>query len=188
MKDWIDIDNPNHLSAYKAIINELRKNGHYVLITAPKSKKLKNLFQEHGLIVSYIGYKISFLDLFTDQLNLMRSASITDFLKDKKIDIVFSLGSKIMFYVCLDQKLSLAIIQNEIQQDKTITGYSKCFSLVPESIPEQKLIESGFNMARVIRYKGMFNKEELNFDLRTINELTGKLEFLSKHMPGSLSA
>ena len=118
----------------------------------------------------------------------MRSASITDFLKDKNIDIVFSLGSKIMFYVCLDQNLPLAILQNELQQDKTITGYRKCFCLVPENIPEQKLIESGFNMARVIRYKGMFNKEGQDFDLRTINELTGKLEFLSKHMPGSLSA
>ena len=188
MKIWIDIDSPKYLPAYKAVIDELRKNGHYVLITAPKSGKLKKLLVENELIVSYVGYKFSFFGLFTEHFNLLRSAVIIDFLKDKNIDIVFSLGSKVMFYVCLDQNLPLALIQNDIKPDKIETAFNKCFCLVPENIPEQHLIESGFDIRRVTRYKGTLNKEDISPDIKTINEIIGKIEFLSKHMPGTISA
>jgi predicted glycosyltransferase len=142
MRIWIDIDNAPHVHIMAPIIEELKKNGHNILITARdygqtiELLKMKNI--SHKLIGRHPGGNFTLKILFL----IFRMFYLFWWAIDKKIDLALSHGSRSLVlparflgipvitmydyeYVsdCLFKKFSKAILMPAISYNKDNKKY-----------------------------------------------------------------
>lgn len=190
MNIWIDIDNPKHVVFYKAIITELKTRGHSVTITAQNSNLIKTTLKENQINAKITGSIFSFFGLLLEPLHSLRFFLLSEYIKDRKIDIAFSLGSKPMFYNCVSKNIPMILLLESLDKlpDKIYLAVEKMFFIIPEKVHDQTLIEARFDLKKVIKCKGSVKLEDYNFDPNIIKELVNKIEFCSMLLPQDLSA
>ena len=190
MHIWIDIDNPRPVPFLKAIINELKERGVTVTTTAQNSNPIKTALIENNLNAKVTGYIFSLFGLFLEQMNLIRTVFLLNYIKNRNIDAAFSFGSKPVLYACINRNIPLILFLDNYEQKPHHLHFAleKSFFIISENIQEQKLIEKGYDLKKIARYKGSIQKEDLNPDLKVIKEITDKIEFLCKHIPGGVVA
>ena len=190
MHIWIDIEKIEHVPFISAVVNELKVRGHVVILTAPKSKKLSKVLENFNLTVHHIGKIISFFGLFLEFSTYMRTVIVLNYLKGRNINVAFSCGSKIMFLSCVDSGLPAILFvedyKNRACKDFFLLKYG--FFILPDSIQDQNLIEAGFDLHLVAKYKGTIQLKNQSHDLKTVKEIVNKIEFLSQHLPGEVTA
>ena len=190
MNIWLDIDNSKHIPFLKSLITELKQRGHAVTVTAENNKSIKQALGEHNLNAKVTGFTFSVFGLFEEQSYLFRTALVSDYIKKRNINIAFSLGSIPMLYECSSSNMPI-ILFIENTSEKIHQFYQvleKCFLLISETIPEQLLVDKGFEVNKIIHYKGNIKKDDLNPDPKAIKEIADKIEFLCKHVPGGVTA
>lgn len=187
---WIDIDNPKHVPFFKALITELKMRGHGVIVTAENSGGVKEAIKEHNIDAKVIGKVFSVFGILKEPTTLIRTVLICDYLKSRNITAAFSIGSNILIYACSNINIPLILFLGTFKHmpNKLHFGLEKCFFLVSENIPEQNLIDKGFDIKTIAKFKGNIELEDRNPDIKAINDLVSKIEFLSKHIPGGISA
>ncbi|OGI19119.1 MAG: hypothetical protein A3B68_07975 [Candidatus Melainabacteria bacterium RIFCSPHIGHO2_02_FULL_34_12] len=186
----IDIDEPKLITFYKALISELQVKNHLIEITAPNN--LKRLLDENNINSHYIGYAFSLFGLFQDKSMILRSANLLNYIDElkTKVDVGISTGSKTILFTCANLNIPLVLILSNYKENihPLYKAYEKCFFIFPDDAPDQLLLEKGYDIQKTARYKGTINKENKIQDLKSIKEITAKIEYLSKHMPGGLMA
>lgn len=190
MHIWIDIDNPKHTPFYKALISELKEKGHLVTVTAENTNEIKKALNEHSLDTKLIGVSFSIFGLFEESFHLFRAALISSHIKEKNIDVAFSCGSYPMLYECSSTNLPIILFIDNTEEKlhNFYFGLEKSFFMISDTIPTQSLIDKGAESNKIARYKGSIKKDDKNPDLKAIKEIASKIEFLSKHVPGGISA
>ena len=184
MHIWLDIDNFKHIPFYKTLIAELKERGHTVTITAQNSREIKNALSQYQISAKVTGRIFSFFGMFFEQLNLIRSVLLLDYIKLRKIDIAFSLGSLPMLYTCVDADLpSILFLESyENKPHQLYLGLLKSYFILSDSFHDQLLIEHGYNSEKFRKYKGQIKKDDSNPDLKTIKEKVNQIEFLRNHI------
>ena len=187
MHFWIDIDNPNDVPLIKALTTELRERGHAVTITAQNSKKIKKVLEENNLNAKIIGIVFSIFGVFKHFSEMLRTAFVLDYIKQRTLNAAFSTGSKPMLYACIDQVIPIITLikDKKYKPNKYSFALSKSFFIMPDTFHDQELIELGFDINKIKKYKAL---NELNPDLTTVKDLTNKIEYFSKHIPGGTIA
>lgn len=187
MHFWIDIDNSNDVPLIKALIVELKERGHAVTVTAQNSKEIKKTLEENNLNAKVIGMIFSIFGLFKEQLQLLRTAFLLDYLKQRKVDVAFSTGSKPMLYACIDQVLPIITLvkDKKYKPNEYSLALEKSFFIVSDSLHDQELIEKGFDLNKIAKYN---EKLFLNQDLKLTKDLANKIELLGEHIPGGAIA
>ena len=184
MHIWIDIDKKEDILLFSLLINELKETGHTIVVTASK------FINTNDINTKKIGYVFSFFGLVLEPLYFIRAVLLADYIKDRKIDIALSLGSRSMLYTCIQADVNLPIIHFLADYEKRphnlYFAFDKCFFIVSENIQDQKLIEKGYDPNKIARYKGIIKTD--NPDPKVIKEIANQIEFFSNKLPGSVTA
>lgn len=190
MHVWIDINNPKYIAFYKALVNELKERRHTVTVTAENTNDIKKALNEHSLDAKLIGVSFSIFGLFEESFHLFRTALVSSHIKGRNIDVAFSLGSYPMLYECSSTNLPIILFVDNVEEKihNFYFGLEKSFFMISDSIPTQSLIDKGAESNKIARYKGSIKKDDKNPDPKAIKEIASKIEFLSKHVPGGISA
>lgn len=182
MHVWMDIDKKEDVPFFNSLINELRERGHSVIVTAP------GFINTNTINSQKIGYLFSFFGLSLEPLYYIRAVFLMDYIKDRKFDIAFSLGSKSMLYSSIQTNLPIILYLQDYEKrpHNLYFALDKSFFIISDSIPDQHLIEKGYNIDKVARYKGTIDKN--NPDPKIIKEISNQIEALSQRLGGSITA
>ncbi|MEO0106761.1 MAG: DUF354 domain-containing protein [candidate division WOR-3 bacterium] len=155
MKFWIDIVNSPHVLFFTPIIERLRKQGHSVLITAREYAQtvplLNNFNMSHTLIGAHAGANIGrkFLDV------LVRSQSLYEYIKDKKIDRALTFNSPSLVLAARFMGLpSFVFMDYEYQPLNHLTFRFASKVIVPTYFPVASLSRFGA-INKAVKYPGL---------------------------------
>lgn len=191
MHIWIDIDNPKHIPFINALTNELKNGGHWLTITAQNTSAIKKALKEYNLNVKITGFVFSIFGLFSEKLIILRTTLLKEYIANRKIDIAFSLGSIPMLYTCATNKLPLILYIDEYKENEISNlpiALENCYFIVSENVQDKNLLEKGFDLNRVRKYKGLVKKEDSNPNPILIKEIVNKIEYFSTLIPGKVEA
>jgi predicted glycosyltransferase len=146
---WIDLDNSPHVPFFCPIVNQLRDQGHTVLLTARDAFQVSDLVRLHGLECATIGRhfgKNSFLKI----VGLgVRAAQLLPFAMRNRPDLAVSHGSRAQ---TLAAKMLLipSVVIADYEHVKHVTHPD--WIIVPEIIPAQT---AGKFAKRLLKYPGI---------------------------------
>lgn len=183
MNIWIDINKIEQIPFYIALKNELEGREHKVLITAEDTATIKNKLQELKIEANYIGNTFSVFGFFEDQSNVLRSTQILEFIKQNKVDVAFSLGSKAVLYTCINLNLNIILFTDDIKEKISqmhFVLYNISF-IIPEASSERPLVDRGYDIKRIAKFKGSIQKDALNPSPRAIKDIASKIEHLGTY-------
>ena len=188
MNIWLDIDNPKYIPFYKALIDALKEKKHTVTITAQNSKDIKKTLKQYGINAKIIGIIFSVFGLFLEQVILLRTALLSNYIGNRPVDIAFSLGSEPILFTCVNDKLPIVSFLENVEEKVHPLSHAleKSFFIFPDSVPEQMLVDKKFDLDKVARCKEKIKKDDLNPDIQSINEVINKIEFFANHITGKL--
>lgn len=177
MRVWFDIDDSSDIPLTKAVIDELSKRGHTVVITAQGSNDMKNSFKKYNLQAEFIGFAP--FNLFPNFSDLIRASLLSNYIKKQNINLAFSLGSAPLLYTSIDLNVQVILfLKNYQTKTKKLYFNSKnvCF-IIPDSFNEEILLEKGSNIKRFAKLKEHVEENNPN----SIKEIATKIETLSTH-------
>lgn len=180
------MDNPKHVPFFKAVISELKERGHIVTVTCTKS--LNKISESNNINAKAIGSIVSFFGLFLEFSHFTRAMFLMDYVKIRNIDIAFSLGSKSVFYTCIQTNMPIILLLENIEKrpHRFYFVLEKGFFIIPEDVHDQTLIEKGYDLKKIAKYKGDIDLE--NSDIKSIKDIANQIEFLSGHIGNELRA
>jgi uncharacterized protein len=144
---------------FRPIFSELNKRGIKFVVTARDYAQTKDLLDFWNIEYTLIG-KHGGKSIFGKLKNLVtRTFQLRKFIKDKNIKLAVSHGSRTQIIAAkLSRIPSLLMLDYEYTETKIFNLFATKL-LIPEYIPDERLIGAGFNMQKVIRYNGL--KEEI---------------------------
>ena len=156
---WFDLDNSPHVPLFKPILKELDNNDIKYLVTSREFAQTEKLLQFWNIKHQMIG-KHGGKNKVKKIVNLFfRSHQLKKFIKDRKISLGVSHGSRTRLITCKYLGIkSLLMLDYEYTESK-IFNYLSSTLLIPKYIPDARLKAAGFNLKKIIRYNGF--KEEL---------------------------
>ncbi len=160
MNVWIDITNSPHVVIFKPIIEELKKRGHSVTITAREFAQTVPLLEMHKIDYTLIGHHRgkSFLKKAVGLLS--RTKDLIKFAKGKKFDLGLSHGSNDLAVASLFLRIP-HITMFDYEYAKIAHHVNLRISkkaLFPDLIPVDVLRQYGLKPKRAFPYPGL--KEE----------------------------
>ena len=187
---WIDIDNPNHIPFIHALVNELKSRSHSISLTSVNSSSIPETLEENKLDIKKIGQVFSFFGLLMEPTTMFRAILLSKYIENRNIDIAFSLGSKSMLYSSAQLELPIILFLTSLKEKPHIFYFimNKSSFLVSENIPDQMLIDKGYDLNKLVKFKGNVTAEDINVDLKVIKDIANKIEFLSGKLHGELTA
>ena len=156
---WFDLDNSPHVPLFRPVITELEKRGIEYIITArnfAQTIDLLNLWKLKYYPVGVHGGKFK-IKKIANILN--RSLQLRKFCKNREIHLAVSHGSRSQLLASRMLKIKSILMLDYEFTESAIFNRFATFLLMPEYIPEERLLSAGFNLNKIIRYKGF--KEEL---------------------------
>lgn len=180
MHIWIDIDNLKHIPLAKAVLAELKQRGHSVTVTCEDEDKLKKELKNQDIIAQDVGVIVWFFGLFKQEIVMVRGLNLEKYIKPRNIDAAFSLGSLPMTYACFSNgniPLILLLEKLEPKPDFVNLVIERGFFIVPEDIHDQTILEQGYDLNKIGKYKGSLNMT--NPELKPVKEIVNQIEILS---------
>lgn len=186
MKLWIDINNEDQINIVTKLQPELISLGHEVVLTCVSNANIKNKIPFE---VKPLGFNIKFLDFMSENLDMLRSTFLSDYIEDLKINSIICLGSnpQVLSSVCLSLPIIYVIkdLNEKIPQIYFIHEQIKF--LVEDGIPRQMLVNKNYPFDKTANFKGSIKKTEIGYELKSpkalaeqiINE-TNKLKYERK--------
>jgi uncharacterized protein len=156
---WFDLDNSPHVPLFRPIFKELDEKNQDYLVTIREFAQTRQLCElwniKYNLIDKHAG-KNKFLKV----INLIsRSSKLKKFVKDKKISLAISHGSRTQLVASHRLKIRSVLMLDYEYTENKIFNYLSDYILIPVYIPEARLKSAGINIKKVIRYNGF--KEEI---------------------------
>jgi uncharacterized protein len=156
---WFDLDNSPHVPLFKPIFKEFDKRNLDYLVTIREYAQTRQLCELWGIKYKLID-KHAGKNKFLKIINLInRSSKLKEFVKDKKISLAISHGSRTQLVTCHRLKIRSILMLDYEYTENMIFNYLSNYILVPVHIPEERLKSAGINVKKVVRYNGF--KEEI---------------------------
>lgn len=183
MHIWIDIDKPELAPFYKSLISELESREHKVTVTAENKDIIKLALNDQNINAEYIGSSFSIFGLLEDKSTIIRSALLSDYVKEKGINLAFSFGSKVTLFTCIGLNINIVLFLDNLKEkiNQIHFNLDNIFFIIPDSIPENSLTEKGFNLKKIAKFKGSIQKDAINPNPKVIKEIVSKIELFSSH-------
>ena len=148
---WIDLDNSPHVPFFIPIIDELRRRGHQVLVTARNSYQVCGLVEYHGISCKVIGRHWGKQRFFKILGTLTRTFQLAFIMIGRRADLAVSHGSRSQ------------LLCSKILRIPTVTMYDYEFtarvgSLKPDWVfmPQYVPVSAGLHQERrLLRYPGL---------------------------------
>lgn len=156
---WIDLDHTPHVPLFRPVIEELRKRGVEVLVTARDFAQTVALLEMWDISHVTIG-RHGGSSKVGKVLNLFeRSSQLIAYARKQKVDLAVSHGSRTQLAACKLLGIpSVLMLDYEYTESKIFNALCT-WLLMPEYIPAERLQQSGFSLKKLKRYGGF--KEEL---------------------------
>jgi len=176
MKLWIDLDNSPHVLLFAPIVRELERRGVELLITVRDFAQTPGLAFQHGLDFTTVGRHYGSASKFVKIAGTFRrAASLANFARRCKITAAVSQGSRGIVLAANALRLPVMTLYDyEFASCRLYNMFSDRI-LVPDVIPDDRLVSQGLNLKKLVRYPGL--KEEVYvYGFRPDNGITDKLE------------
>src|SRR6202140_2493201 len=148
---WIDIDNSPHVPFFVPIVEELRKIGHEVILTARDAYQVRELLDLHRLHCQVVGRHYGKNRAAKILGTCIRAAQLIPRMFNKKIDLAVSHGSRAQMMCAFALGIpSLLILDYEYI---AMMGFIRPdWIFVPQMIPDSKELAP---KRQVLRYPGL---------------------------------
>lgn len=156
---WFDLDNSPHVPLIKPIIDELKLKNITIEITARDFAQTISLLKFWNIPHTEIGLhggknKLKkIFNLFT------RSYLLHKYIRNKNIKLAVSHGSRTQVLTAWSKGIPSVLMLDYEYTESKIFNLFATYLLIPKLIPDERLIDAGFNLKKVIRYPGF--KEEI---------------------------
>jgi uncharacterized protein len=148
---WIDIDNSPHVPFFLPIIEELRKYGHEVILTARDAYQVRELLELDHLFCKVVGRHYGKNRAAKIVGTCMRAAQLIPTVANKKIDLAVSHGSRAQMLCGFALGIPTLLILD--YEYIAMMGFVRPdWIMVPEMIPDAKELKP---KKQVLRYPGL---------------------------------
>lgn len=156
---WFDLDNSPHVLIFKEVFEELKKRDVDFFVTARDFAQTLGLCKLFGIDAVEVG-KHGGKNKVMKVLNLFqRARQLKKAVRGKGVDVAVSHGSRTQLLAAKRMRIrSLLMLDYEFTETKIFNKLADKI-LIPSYIPDKRLSDCGFDMKKVIRYKGF--KEEI---------------------------
>jgi uncharacterized protein len=148
---WIDIDNSPHVPFFLPIIDELRKQGIDVTVTARDAYQVRELLEFYKLPCKVIGGHTGKNKALKVLVNCARSLQLAPTAARVRPDLALSHGSRAQVLICKVLNIPTTVIHD--YEFTTKTGFLEPdWTVMPEVIPDGVMSK---HADRVTRYPGL---------------------------------
>jgi uncharacterized protein len=150
-KVWIDIDNSPHVPFFIPIIEELRKNGIGLILTARNMYQVCELLDFFNLRCKVIGSHFGRNKFLKVLCNCIRAVQLVPTATMRRPDLAISHGSRAQ--VLISKSLRIPTMMLHDYEHSTKTGFLEAdWTIMPDVIPEGAMSRRG---NRTLRYPGL---------------------------------
>jgi predicted glycosyltransferase len=165
---WIDIDNSPHVPFFVPIIEELRKYGHEVILTARDAYQVRELLEFYRLPCKVVGRHYGKNRAAKILGTCIRAAQLIPMMLREKIDLAVSHGSRAQMMCGFGLGIPTLLILD--YEYIAMMGFIRPdWIFVPQIIPDSKELKP---KSQVIRYPGL--KEDVYVPRLRLNPSVGK--------------
>jgi predicted glycosyltransferase len=150
-KIWIDLDNSPHVPFFRPIIEELRKKGYEVFLTARDAYQVRELLEYYGVAGKVIGKHYGKHKLFKALGTCWRAVVLTAIVRREKPDISVCHGSR----GCLITSKLLKIPNltlSDYEFTASVPSMRPTWVMVPSVIPDDQV---GVDGPTIMKYPGI---------------------------------
>jgi hypothetical protein len=156
---WFDLDNSPHVPLFRPIISELEKRGLHFVVTARDYAQTTELLSFWNVSHTTIGAHAG-KNKVKKVLNLLnRSRKLKKFIKNKPVNLAVSHGSRSQLVAAKMLGIKSVLMLDYEYTEARIFNRLSTHLLMPAVIPDERLRSAGFDLRKVLRYKGF--KEEI---------------------------
>ena len=156
---WFDLDNSPHVPLFRPVMQELINRNMKYLVTSREFAQTEELLKLWNIPHKLIG-KHAGKNKINKVINLYsRSSQLLKYLREVNNILAVSHGSRTQVIAAYRKGINSIVMLDYEYTENKIFNYFSSSLLMPIYIPEQRLLSAGFNLSKVIRYKGF--KEEL---------------------------
>ena len=153
---WIDLENSPHVLFFEPVIDELRRRGHEIVVTARRFCNTLPLAQARGLNVHAVGrgHDTGRNGAIKRCFHVVRSLQLWRFARAQRFDVAVSHGSRTQASAA--EKLGIpawAAMDYEHAYLRDLGGV-RCF-MVPDIMPVEAFDRAGIPRAVIRRYDGI---------------------------------
>lgn len=165
---WIDIDNSPHVPFFVPIIEELKKNGHEVILTARDAYQVRELLDLYRLQCQIVGKHYGKNQAAKILGTCLRAARLIPDMANRKIDLAVSHGSRAQMLCGFVLGIPTVLILD--YEYIAMMGFIRPdWIFVPEIIPDSKRLNP---KRQVLRYPGL--KEDVYVPCLQVNPCVRK--------------
>ena len=150
-KIWIDLDNSPHVPFFLPIIEELRKRGYPVLLTARDSYQVRDLLEFHKLQCKVIGKHYGKFRLFKAAGTFFRVLQLLPWMFREKPDLGVSLGSRAQIIACLILRIP-TILAFDYEHSSKTGFFHPNWVFIPAVVSESMV---PLKKDRIMKYPGL---------------------------------
>lgn len=162
---WIDIDNSPHVPFFIPIIEELRKRGHELILTARDAYQVRELLKLHHLSCKLVGSHYGKMRAAKILGTCIRAAQLLPRIVGQKIDLAVSHGSRAQMACGFALGIPTLLILD--YEYIAMMGFIRPdWIFVPQIIPDSKELKP---KRHVVRYPGL--KEDVYVPRLRVNPL-----------------
>ena len=155
---WIDLDNAPHVPFFRPIIEELSNRGCNIVLTCRDYSDTVKLLRLYKIPYVQIGKHYGKNPIMKIWGLIVRAVQLFIYIKDHKIDIALSHGSRAQLITA-----SFVVIPSALFYDyegaKGIPFFDRFIKvnrfIVPEAISNEKLIAQGADLTKYFKYSGI---------------------------------
>lgn len=163
-KIWIDLDNSPHVPFFRPIIDELRAEGHEIVITARDAYQVRELLEFYKVPATVVGRHYGKLKILKVLGTLSRGVELANFVRASSPDLSICHGSR----GCLIASRLLGVPNITLTDYEFVTKIpllQPAWLIVPSVIPDDQLKKSRM---KVLHYPGI--KEDVYLSRFTPDE------------------
>jgi len=150
-KIWIDLDNSPHVPFFRPIIDDLRKKGYEVFVTARDAYQVRELLEFYGIDSKVVGKHYGKYKLLKALGTCWRAVALTSMIRRAKPDISVCHGSR----GCLITSKLLKIPNltlTDYEFTTSVPSMRPTWLIVPSVVPDDRLGEAG---PIILKYPGI---------------------------------
>ncbi|RPI15747.1 MAG: DUF354 domain-containing protein [Ignavibacteriae bacterium] len=156
---WFDLDNSPHVPLFRPVFAELDKKNVKYTVTSRNFAQTTDLLKFWKIPYTGIGAHAGKSKVKKVTNLLGRSLKLRKYIKPLPVNLAVSHGSRAQLVACkLLGIKSILMLDYEYTETKIFNTLSTIL-LMPECIPGERLKSAGFDIKKIIRYRGI--KEEL---------------------------
>jgi len=164
MNVWIDITNSPHVVFFKPIIEDLKKRGYSVTVTAREFAQTIPMLEMHKMEYVLIGHHRG-KNLFKKAVGLFsRVKDLINFARDKNFDLALSHGSNDLTVACWLLRVPSVVIHDYEHATLSYKVNARLAGkiLIPEAIPKEAVAKHGAVLEKIEHFPGLKENVYLN--------------------------